>query len=127
MRIGASAYHASRIETTNSVTARYEAPTEIVTRCNFFTVMPASSRGGLEMMKYGEAIFNTWTAVANARFFSGKIKEGDVMWVDGQSPVAEIEEKYGYGSSANAIVKSCLEVNQTISIVLISNQEQVTE
>ena len=127
MKIGASVYHASRIEKPNSVTNEYDAPTEIVTRCNFFTVMPASSRGGLEMLKFGEALFNTWTATANARFFGGKIKEGDVMWVDGHAPVAEIEETYGYGSSANAEVQSCLEVNQTLNIVLVSNQEQVTE
>lgn len=127
MRIGASVYHASRIERPNSVTNEYEAPNKIVTRCNYFTVMPASSRGGLEMLKFGEALFNTWTVTANSWYFSGKIKEGDVMWVDGHAPVAEIEETYGYGSSANAVVKSCLEVNNTISIVLVSNQEQVTE
>lgn len=76
-------------------------------------------------MKFGERIYDTWTAYANALFFGGKIKEGDVMWVDGHSPVEEIEKEYGYGSSANAVCTSAVTTNTTISIILVSNQEQI--
>lgn len=125
MRIGEKVYLARRVNDLNAEIGVYEKPIEIITRCNYFTVMPASSRGGLAFMKFGERIYDTWTAYANALFFGDKIKEGDVMWVDGHSPVEEIEQEYGYGSSANAVCTSAVPTNTTISIILVSNQEQI--
>jgi hypothetical protein len=81
----------------------------------------------MEIMKFGENLENTWTVVANGRVFDGVFKEGDLMWVDGESPIADVEEEYGYGSSANAIIRSVAEVNKTISITLTRNKEQVKE
>lgn len=127
MRIGASVWHSSRIEIENAEIAEFETPTKIVTRANYFTCMPMTARGGIQMLAYGETASNYWTIIANSRAFSGKIKEGDLMWVDGQTPNESIEEEYGVGASANAIVKSVSEVNATINIILERNQNQVKQ
>lgn len=125
MKFGKSVWHARRINDFNAEIAKYDTPTEIVTRPNYFTVMQATTRGFLEIMKYGEAAQNYWTIIANESAFSGKIKPGDVMWVDGERPIENIEEMYGNGASANAIVKNVAEVNCTISITLEQNQNQI--
>ena len=79
------------------------------------------------MFKYGEDIDNVWTVIANARSFGGKIKEGDVMWVDGHKPDDNLEAQYGYGCTANAVVKSVSYVNYSMSITLIRNRDQVLQ
>ena len=126
MRFGKSVWYANRINDYNAEIAEYETPIEIITRPNYFTIMQATTRGYFEVEKYGEMAQNTWTAIANAMAFDGKIKKGAVMWVDGESPINNpIEEKYGNGYSANAVVKNVAEVNHTISITLERNQEQL--
>lgn len=131
MKFGKSVWLASRIEEQNATISEYEKPIEIVTRPNYFTVMKATTRGLFEIMKYGETAENTWTVTANGQAFDGKIKEGDVMWVDGESPLteknAELEKEYGYGCTANTVVKNVAEVNRTIAITLNRNQNQVKE
>ena len=125
MRFGKVVWHSKRINDFNAEIAEYEQPTKIVTRPNFFTVMQASTRGFTEVMKYGETAINHWTVIANSSAFYGKIKVGDVMWVEGESPIENIEKMYGNGASANAVVKNVAEVNHTISITLERNQNQV--
>ena len=125
MRVGLSIWHSSRINDFNAEIAEYSKPKEIRTRFNYLTVMPMASRGYMEMMKYGEDIENTWTMIANSRAFNGKIKEGDLFWLDGESPVTALEDEYGYGCTATAVVKSVSYVNTSISITLTRNKEQV--
>jgi hypothetical protein len=127
MRVGDSIWHSARINKDNAEIAEYSKPTEIRTRFNYFTVMPASSRGYMEVMKYGEDVDSTWTAIANDRAFHGKIKVGDLFWLDGEKPIAELEQEYGNGATATAIVKSVSYVNLTISITLTRNKEQVKQ
>ena len=127
MRVGEIIWHSSRKEIPNAEIAEFEAPYEIRTRFNYLTVMPATARGYLQIMQYGERIDNYWTIIANARYFSGKIKEGDLMWVDGEKPIEQVEEEYGIGASANAIVKSVAKVNHSISITLERNQNRETK
>ena len=127
MRVGEIIWHSSRKEIPNAEIAEFEAPYEIRTRFNYLTVMPATARGSLQIMQYGERIDNYWTIIANARYFSGKIKEGDLMWVDGEKPIEQVEEEYGIGASANAIVKSVAKVNHSISITLERNQNRETK
>jgi hypothetical protein len=127
MRIGKSVWHARRINDTNAEIAEYEKPVEIITRPNYLTIMPASSRGYLEMLQSGEMLQNTWIGTANGRVFDGAIKAGDVMWLDGESPIENIEETYGYGASATAEVKSVSEVNLSLYIRLERKQDQVKE
>ena len=125
MRFGKVVWHSKRINDFNAEIAEFEKPTQINTRPNYFTIMQATTRGFLEIMKYGETAQNYWTVIANGNAFNGKIKAGDVMWVDGESPIENVEQMYGYGSSANAIVKNVAEVNSTISITLERNQNQI--
>lgn len=125
MRVGDYVWIASRANDFNAEIAEYSKPKKIKTRFNYLTVMPASSRGGLEFMKHGETVYDTWTVIANARYFGGKIKEGDLMWVDGDEPIEQVENAYGYGASATAMVDSALPVNFTLNIILKRNQAQV--
>lgn len=127
MRIGDSVWHAKRVNIENAEIAEFENPIEIRTRCNFLTVMPATSRGFMEVMKYGEDIDSTWVAIANDRAFHGKIKEGDLFWLDGEKPIPELEAEYGNGATATAVVKSVAYVNFTIHITLTRNKEQVKQ
>ena len=124
MRFGGKVYHAQRVYEENATLPSYEAPKQYVTRPNYLSVMPATSRGFLEVMKYGEELNDTWTVIANQRAFNGVFKEGDLMWVDGDEPIASVEQEYGNGSSANAVVRSVAEVNNTISITLTRNKQQ---
>lgn len=125
MRVGQSVWLARRKEIPNAEVAEYEKPIEIKTGFNYLTIMPASSRGGLEVMKHGETLYDTWTGIANAFHFEGKIKEGDLMYVDGHRPNETLEKEYGYGATANAEVKSVLPINLTISLVLSRNQNEI--
>lgn len=127
MRAGKSIWHSKRINDLNAEVGEYEKPTEIVTRFNYLTVMPAVSRGFMEVIKSGETLYDTWTATANGRCFDGKFKVGDLMWVDGESPIESIEKEYGYGASATAEIRNVAEVNLTIAIRLERNQNQVKQ
>ena len=127
MRVGESVWHSARINEDNAEIAEFSAPTEIRTRFNHFTVMPATSRGFMEVMKYGEDVDSTWVAIANDRAFHGKINIGDLFWLDGEKPIPELEAEYGNGSTATAVVKSVAYVNMTISITLTRNKDQVKQ
>lgn len=125
MRIGDFIWHSRRINPTNSETAEYGEPTKLQTRCNYITVMSATTRGLMEIMKYGEEVENTWTVIANNRFFNGKINVGDLFWVDNEIPIPEVESEYGVGSSATAIVRSVGYGNLSVYITLSRNQNQL--
>ena len=124
MVFGEKVWHSSRKNIPNARIPEYENPVEITTRANYFSVMRASTRGYLVVMQYGETADRTWTAIANRLLFEGKIKAGDLMWVDGEKPIKEFEEKFGNGTTANAVVKDVSVVNNTISIVLEANQSR---
>lgn len=125
MRIGKSVWLANRTNEINAEIAEYSKPIKIVTRCNYFTVMPSSSGGFMEMLKSGENLYNTWNATANGMYFYGKIKVGDVFWLDGDEPISDVESKYGYGASATAEVKAVSEANYSLSIKLERRQNQM--
>ena len=127
MIVGQSVWHSSRISGNNAEIDTFDKPKEIRTRFNYFTVMPATSRGFMAVMSYGEDIDNTWTAIAKTSEFNGKIKEGDLFWLDGAKPIPELEEKYGHGATANAVVKSVACVNISIAITLTRNKEKVKQ
>jgi hypothetical protein len=127
MRVGDTIWHSARINSENAERAEYATPTAIRTRFNYFTVMPATSRGYMEVMKYGEDVDSTWTVIANDRAFHGKINVGDLFWLDGETPIPELEDEYGIGSTATAIVKAVSYVNISIAITLTRNKEQVKQ
>ena len=125
MRVGETIWHSSRIQKPNAEIDEYKKPSQIRTRFNYFTVMPATSRGFMEVMKYGEDLDSTWTAIANASVFGGKIQEGDLFWLDGEKPIDNLENEHGIGATATAVVKSVSYVNLTLSITLTRNKEQI--
>ena len=124
MKIGDKVWLAARIDEPNSTVPKYQPPTDITLRPNYFTVMPASARGYLAIVEFGEKIDKTWMAVANP-MFANKIKEGDVMWIDGHQPIAHLEAAYGAGSSANAVVLAVNYGNRCINITLGENPKQI--
>jgi ribosomal protein S8 len=123
MRVGDSVWYSKRQRIPNATKATYDEPIEIRTRLNYLTVMAAS--GYIQVMKYGEDVDNTWTLVASMRAFGDEIKEGDLFWVDGESPNAELEEKYGNGASANAVVRSVSKGNLMMEVTLMRNKNQL--
>lgn len=120
-------WYASRTSEDNAEVQTYSEPKSITTRFNYFSIMPASSRGFGEIMKYGETLNQTWTAIANANYFTDMFKLGDVFYIDGHHPNTELEELYGFGSTANAVVKNVSYVRNTIGITLEVNQAQVKQ
>lgn len=122
---GKTVYLSTRKNTDDVDVAEYEKPTEIVLRPNYFSITPAVSRGALEFLKHGESVYDTWVATANARIFGNKIHAGDLMWIDGESPILELEEKYGNGATATAEVVKAVEVGYTLNIVLRTNEKQI--
>lgn len=127
MKFGSTIWYANRVIENNAIVDKFNEPKSIILRPNYFTVMPATTRGYAEVMKYGEAVFKTWTAIANARAFEGEIKAGDVFYIDGHAPDEELEAQYGFGTTANAVVKNVAIGNLTISIKLEVNQSQVKQ
>lgn len=127
MRFGQQVWHAKRKDIENATKPTFHEKTAHRTRPNYLSVMQASTRGSMEVMKYGEDLFSTWVVIARRVYFDGKFKEGDVMWVDGETPNEDLEQKYGCGCTANAVVKSVSVVDQTISIVLSRNKNKVTK
>ena len=124
MRIGKKVWHSKRNNYGNNTRPTYDTPTEIVTRANYLTVMPATSRGYAEFTKYGEKANDTWVAIANGSAFDGFFKVGDLMWVDDHSPDEVLESEYGIGSTANAKVVAVNETNHSITVVLEKTPNQ---
>lgn len=131
MRVGNSVWFAKRISGENAEVAEYAEPIEIKTKFNYLTIQPAIAKGYIAIVEYGEKLSDTWNGVANGRQFKDFFHKGDVMWVDGESPLSEqnakLEEEYGYGATANAVIKNAVPVNITISLTLERNQNQVKQ
>lgn len=127
MKVGKTVWHSKRKNNLNAEIGEYEKPTKIITRFNYFTVMPAVSRGFMEVLKSGETLFDTWTATANSRYFDGQFNVGDLMWVDGDTPPNENElsETFGYKESATAEIVNVSEINFSLAIRLERNQDQI--
>jgi hypothetical protein len=127
MGINEKIWHSKRTGDDNAEIEEFGKPVAIQPRPNYLTCVSLVGRGGIQVLAYGERAKDYWNIIANARYFDGKIQEGDVMWVDGEKPIEAIENEYGYGASANAKVKSVSKVNFTINILLERNQNQVTK
>lgn len=125
MKIGTKVWLSSRINDVTQEIAEYAEPVEITIMPNYFTVMPKT--GYLAVMQYGESIKNMWSGFANFNYFEGKIKAGDLMWIDGHSPQEGLENKYGIGATANAIVLECNTGLRSIIFTLGKNTKQVTK
>jgi hypothetical protein len=126
MKFGSSIWHCKRINDLNDDNPEYGVPSQIILRPNYLSCVPATSKGYMAVMMYGEKLTDTWMMIASPSF-NGDIQVGDLFWLDGSSPVEDIENMYGNGSSANAIVRDISEVNFTTSITLERNQNIVKQ
>lgn len=131
MKVGDSVWFAKRISGANAGVAKYAEPIELKTRFNYLTIQPAVAKGYIAILQFGERSSDTWNGVAMARYFKDFFNKGDVMWVDGESPYSEenakLEEKYGHGVTANAVIKNVAPVNISISLTLERNQDQIKQ
>lgn len=117
MRIGDCVWYSNAKYEPNAEIVEYSKPVKITLRNNYFTCQPASSGGYLSIVEFGEKLSKTWLCKATTAVFCGKIKEGDLMWVDGDKPLGE-----DYENSANAKVVSVDIVDRTMTIILEKNQ-----
>lgn len=127
MKIGDTFYYAKRDTDSNAETPTFATPISETVKFMNITIMPASSRGYSEYMKFGETLFDTWTVIAKVNRFMNEFHVGDVFWVDGESPISEIEREYGVGASATAVVNSVSIQNRVLYITLKRNQSQVKQ
>lgn len=116
MKNGYSVWHSARQTNANAEISTYGEPKKYTLAFRYLTIQPAS--GYMSLMEFGERISKTWVGIANINIFSGAFKEGDLMYVDGAEPNVELETENGYGYTANAVIKSVLEQNQSIKLVI---------
>ena len=124
MDFGCYVWYSNRINDEQEEIPKYGEPVKVVTRPNYFTVMPVAGRGLLEVLKSGEAVHDYWTAMANSLVFEGKIKIGDLMWIDGDEPQKSDSSMFDYRQSATAVVEQVQKTRKTIQIYLKRNQEK---
>lgn len=117
MRIGSYVWYANKQYEPNAEITTYSTPVKVTLRNNYFTCQPASTGGYLSIVEFGENLKKTWICKANALVFNGKIKEDDLMWVDGDEPSID-----DYENSANARVVDVSVVDRTMTITLEKNQ-----
>ncbi|MCM1437786.1 MAG: hypothetical protein NC131_01050 [Roseburia sp.] len=131
MRIGDSVWFSKRISKENAENAEYDKPVEIKTKFNYLTIQPATAKGYIAIVEYGEKLSDIWSGVANGKRFKDYFHKGDVMWVDGESPYNEqnapLEKEYDYGCTANAVIKDVAIGNIVITLTLERNQNQVRQ
>lgn len=115
MRNGKTIWHCRRTSPPEVDIITYDSPVPYVLRPRFLTLQPAS--GYTDALAYGIKVDKTWIMIANESFFSGVFNEGDVLYVDGNSP-SMCSSGYVNGAGANAIITSVREQNLAIRIVL---------
>lgn len=118
-------YHAKKIDIKNADITQYQSPSQIITQPNYFTVEKASAIGGLAYLEFGSQIESSWRATANSIYFENTFSIGDLFWLENTSPNTELEEKYGIGCTANAIVTNVTNQGRTIVLTLVTNKEKI--
>lgn len=116
MRNGASVWHCHRISPANAEVPMFAAPVEYKLGFNHLTIQPTG--GFTNVLEFGESVNKTWNGMATISAFDGVFKEGDVMYLDGKAPNAELESEYGYGYTANAKITSAREQNKMIRLII---------
>lgn len=110
MRLGSKIYHCKQVIESDGYIS-YTEPKAYITKLFYLTVMPAS--GNMETEEHGEQISHKWNILANANYFEGIFKEGDVLYLEGQTPDANAD----YGAGANALITSVRSQNKMIRVI----------
>lgn len=115
MRMGKNIWHCMRINKDDSDIKVYDSPKLYRLRFGYLNLQPAS--GYTNTVLFGEKIDKRWILLANQKAFQGVFHEGDLLYVDDNTPNIS-DEDYVNGDGANAIVDSVREQNLVIRIVL---------
>lgn len=115
MRMGKTIWHCMRINSDDVAIKKYDKPTPYRLRFGHLTVQPAT--GYSNTILFGEQIQKTWIMIANQAEFQGIFHEGDLLYVDDNTPNLS-DSDYENGQNANAVIDSVREQNLVIYIVL---------
>lgn len=118
MKNGSFVWLSNREKVPNALVEQFGTPIKIRLQNNYFTCQPAGAGGYMQILQYGENITNVWNCIANANCFLGKIKQGDLMWVEGDKPTKDVPPI----NSATARVVSVNISDKSIFITLERNQ-----
>ena len=120
MRNEEKIWYCLRDDKANSEMDEYLAPKELILRMpSIFspvsiTVQPLN--GFTDRMAYGETTSKYQRIVLTPyQYWYGKFKEGDLFYLDGQSP--QDDEQY-YGEYANYVVDNVANQNQSIEVTV---------
>lgn len=119
MKIGGVVYHCARTSAEGDDIITYADPVAYKTRFNYLTVQPTrvalnNMAGFYTTEDFGEHTANGWNMIANYGVFEDVFKPGDLMYVDGATPVEGAEN----GVGANALITSVREQNKAIFYTL---------
>ncbi len=112
MRLGQPIYHCKRTSDEEDDLITYSSPIKYTTRFGFINVQPAS--GYTDTVQYGESITKIWNGSANLDIFNGQITEGDVFYLDGDTP----DQNLPNGENATALCTSVRPQNRIIRFTL---------
>lgn len=115
MKMGKTIWHCKRISPDDSDIKAYDSPDPHRLRFGHLSLQPAS--GYKNTILFGEQIQKTWIMIANQAEFQGIFHEGDLLYVDGNTPNLS-DSDYENGDGANAVIDSVREQNRAIYIVL---------
>lgn len=115
MRMGKVIWHCARINNKESDIKEYDSPRPYRLNFGCLNLQPAS--GYLNTVAFGEQIEKKWILLADQRRFENVFHEGDLMYIDGNTPNMS-DPDYKNGQDANALVVSVREQNRRIRIVL---------
>lgn len=115
MTLGQSIWHCKFLGEDENGAMTYSAPVEYKIAFNYLTVKKAG--GYLAVLQYGKDINTIWRMVALKSVFDGVFTEGDLMYVDGETPDLTDSDYYN-GKGANAVVRSVLPELVSITIDL---------
>lgn len=109
MKIGDSVWFCKKVDK-----SKYSEPVEIVTRCNYFTVMGKS--GYNDIIQFGEKISSYLTAIAQPYdLWKDTFKNGDLFYCNGAKPS---ESENWKGEKSNYIIDDVDYGNRRIKLTL---------
>ena len=115
MTFGQSIWHCKCLgEDENGIIA-YSAPTEYKLRLNHLSINPYSAE--YSTTEYGKQVECTWKMKAKKSEFQSVFSEGDLLYVEGNSPDTQ-KKTYVNGENANARVQAVLPYLMTIDVLL---------
>lgn len=114
MRINQSIWHCKFLGENEDGVQTYSTPKEYKLRYNYLSINPKS--GLYSTIQYGKEVTKMWDMIAKRKSFENVFNEGDLLYIEGCQP--NIGQTYVNGDGANAIVRSVLPQQLSISVTL---------